>query len=118
MGWPLLLNENRTIARGNDQITIAGMENDGDGKRSPRKGDITKTLDGVADGAFIVMVEHDPSAWRRKIIPDHRAQLTLSGHTHAGQIKLFSFRSSDGAPCHSPVKRSTAGTRKDGSRSL
>ena len=91
MGWTLLLNENRTIARGNDQITIAGMENDGDGKRSPRKGDITKTLDGVADGAFIVMVEHDPSAWRRKIIPDHRAQLTLSGHTHAGQIKLFGW---------------------------
>lgn len=91
MGWTLLLNENRTIARGNDRITIAGMENDGDGKHFPQKGDIGRSLEGVADGTFVVMLEHDPSAWRRKIVPDGRAQLTLSGHTHAMQLKLFGW---------------------------
>ena len=37
------------------------------------------------------MLEHDPSAWRRKIIPDGRAQLTLSGHTHNMQFSLFGW---------------------------
>lgn len=88
MGWDLLLNEHRVIRRGNDSIVIAGMENDG-GKRFPQKGDINKTLAGVSDGAFIVMLEHDPSSWRKKILPQSKAQLTLSGHTHAGQIDIF-----------------------------
>ena len=89
MGWTVLLNEHRTIQRDTSSFILAGMENDGDGKRFPQKGDIAKTLDGVADGKFILMLEHDPSAWRRKIIPDGRAQLTLSGHTHAMQFNIL-----------------------------
>ena len=37
------------------------------------------------------MLEHDPSSWRRKIIPDGRAHLTLSGHTHKMQFALFDW---------------------------
>ena len=88
-GWNLLMNEHRTIRRGNQKITIAGMENDGDGKRFPQRGNIKKALKGV--NGFVVMLEHDPSSWRRKIIPDGKAQLTLSGHTHAMQFKLFGW---------------------------
>lgn len=88
-GWHVLLNEHRTISRGNQHITIAGMENDGDGKRFPQRGDIKKTLKGV-DG-FVVMLEHDPSSWRRKIQPDGRAELTLSGHTHAMQFNILDW---------------------------
>ena len=91
MGWTLLLNEHRTIQRGKSKIVIAGMENDGDGKRFPQKGNIKKTLKGVSDKDFIIMLEHDPSCWRRKIIPDGRAQLTLSGHTHNMQFALFGW---------------------------
>ena len=40
---------------------------------------------------FVLMLEHDPSSWRRKIIPDGRAQLTLSGHTHKMQFTLFGW---------------------------
>ncbi|MBR1410514.1 MAG: metallophosphoesterase [Prevotella sp.] len=89
MGWHLLMNEHRTIHRGNSSITISGMENDGDGKRFPQRGNIKKAI-GDSKG-FIVMLEHDPSSWRRKIIPDGRAQLTLSGHTHAMQFKIFGW---------------------------
>ena len=53
MGWTVLLNEHRTIQRDTSSFILAGMENDGDGKRFPQKGDIAKTLDGVADGKFI-----------------------------------------------------------------
>ena len=67
------------------------MENDGDGKHFPQKGDINKTLENVNDSDFILMLEHDPSSWRRKIIPDGRAQLTLSGHTHAMQFNILGW---------------------------
>ena len=89
MGWNLLMNEHRTIRRGGQSITIAGMENDGDGKRFPQRGDINKAI-GKEKG-FVLMLEHDPSSWRRTIIPDGRAQLTLSGHTHAMQFSLLGW---------------------------
>lgn len=91
LGWTLLQNEHQYIERGKSRIVIAGMENDGDGKHFPQKGHIDKTLKGVGDKDFILMLEHDPSSWRRKIIPDGRAQLTLSGHTHNMQFTLFGW---------------------------
>ena len=91
MGWTLLLNEHRLIDRGKQHLVIAGMENDGDGKHFPQKGNIQKTLKHVSDDDFTIMLEHDPSAWRRKIIPDGRAQLTLSGHTHNAQFSIFGW---------------------------
>lgn len=89
-GWTLLLNENKVIRRGNDSIVIAGMENDGR-PPFPQKGDLKKTLAGVGKSAFVIMLEHDPTAWRRKILPESNAQLTLSGHTHAMQFSIFGF---------------------------
>lgn len=103
MGWTLLMNEHRSVNRHQSSIIIAGMENDGDGIRFPQKGDIKKTLPAISPshsgGArggssprpFILLLEHDPSSWRRKIIPDGRAQLTLSGHTHKMQFSLFGW---------------------------
>jgi len=91
LGWTLLMNENRKVRRGGDSIVIAGEENDGK-PPFPSRGDIKKTLLGVEDGAFVVMLQHDPSAWERSILPDTRVQLTLSGHTHGGQMSLFGFR--------------------------
>lgn len=89
-GWDLLMNSNRAIRRNGDSIVIAGMENDGR-PPFPQKADIRKTLAGVNGNAFIVMLQHDPSAWRRTILPKSKAQLTLSGHTHAGQLKIFGW---------------------------
>ncbi len=91
IGWNVLLNEHCAIERDKDHIILAGMENDGDGKRFPQKGDIDKTLEHVAENDFILMMEHDPSAWRRKIVKDGRAQLTLSGHTHKMQFSIFGW---------------------------
>lgn len=90
LGWTVLQNEHRIIERKGAHIVIAGMENDGDGIKFPQKGDINKTLKG-ASAPFTILLEHDPSAWRRKIIPDGRAQLTLSGHTHKMQFSLFGW---------------------------
>ncbi len=89
MGWTVLMNGHVNIVRDSAHIVIAGMENDGEGDRSPQKGDINKTLRGVSRDEFVVMLEHDPYSWRNRILPHSHAQLTLSGHTHAGQISLL-----------------------------
>lgn len=90
-GWQLLLNEHRTIRRGSDSLIVAGMENWGVAKRMPHRGDVGKTLAGLQRSAFVVMLEHDPSAWCARILPESWAQLTLSGHTHGGQLRLFGW---------------------------
>ena len=91
MNWTLLMNEHRIIRRGNDSIVIAGMENWGVQKRMPRNGDVRKTMKGISPKSFTVMLQHDPNAWRAKILPECNAQLTLSGHTHGGQFSLFGW---------------------------
>lgn len=90
-GWQLLLNDNRIVRRGSDSIVIAGGENDGR-PPFPAKADLKKAMRGIHAKSFVVMLQHDPSAWRRHILPLTNAQLTLSGHTHGGQISLFGLR--------------------------
>lgn len=91
VGWQLLLNDHRIIRRGSDSIVIAGEENDGL-PPFPSKADLKRTLRGVSPRSFVVMLQHDPSAWRRSILPGSNVQLTLSGHTHGGQMSLFGLR--------------------------
>ena len=89
-GWKVLLNSHSIIRRGGDSIVIAGMENDGE-DRFPQLGDINRTLHGISQQSFVVMLEHAPTAWQRKILPESHCQLTLSGHTHGGQFSLFGY---------------------------
>ena len=91
VGWQLLLNDHRIIRRGSDSIVIAGEENDGL-PPFPSKADLKRTLRGVSPRSFVVLLQHDPSAWRRSILPGSNVQLTLSGHTHGGQMSLFGLR--------------------------
>lgn len=90
LGKPLC-NENVRIRRGNSSIYIAGEENDGR-PLFPARGDLKKTLKGVPDSAFVILLQHDPSAWKRDILPHSHVQLTLSGHTHGGQMQIFGWR--------------------------
>lgn len=87
MGWRLLIDENSVISRGGDSIFVAGMQNDGK-VPIPSKGDPDKAMSGIPQEAFTVMIEHNPTSWRRTVLPKTKAQLTLSGHTHGGQISI------------------------------
>ena len=89
-GWKLLLNENDKIYRGKDSIVIAGSENDGRAP-FPEKADYTKTMEGIDSNAFVIMLQHDPTAWHRNILTKTNSALTLSGHTHGGQFKVFGW---------------------------
>ena len=89
-GWTLLLNEHRVLRRGNDSLIIAGVENDGL-PPWPALGDLPKTMKGLKRSCFTVLMSHDPTHWRRAILPRTNIQLTLSGHTHDGQFKVFGW---------------------------
>lgn len=91
LGWTLLRNEHRVVRRGSDSIVVAGMENLGQSERAPKRGDVKKTLVGVSPCSFVVMLQHDPTAWETRILPQSHAQLTLSGHTHAAQLELLGW---------------------------
>ena len=96
MNFDLLLNEHRIIRRDSDSIVVAGMENWGLAERMPKYGDVKKTLNSPSSinhhpSSFVVMLQHDPTCWREKILPACNAQLTLSGHTHGGQFSLFGW---------------------------
>ncbi len=93
MKWRVLLNGYRYVRRGDKRLVIAGMENDASDSSPyhPQKGNLNIALDGVSLNDFVVMLEHDPTCWRRKILRHCHAQLTLSGHTHGGQISFFGW---------------------------
>jgi predicted MPP superfamily phosphohydrolase len=90
MGWKLLNNSRILVERDSQRIVIAGMENDGEG-RFPQLGNVNRALWGVSRDDFVVMLEHDPTSWRRKILPHSHTQLTLSGHTHGGQFSILGW---------------------------
>ena len=91
LGWHLLLNDNHVIHRGQDSIAIIGVENDGDGHHFPQYGDLTKAQHDLPDGIFKVLLSHDPTHWKRRVLTDTNIPLTLSGHTHAMQFQIFGW---------------------------
>lgn len=89
MGWKMLMNDHRIIRRGNDSIALIGVENSGR-PPFPDRGDLPRAQQGT-EGMFKVLLSHDPTHWRRSVLPDTDIQLMLAGHTHDMQVNLFGF---------------------------
>ncbi len=87
MGWDLLLNENRVFERDGQYLAIVGVENDSKPPH-PARGDLKAALVGIPEGAYVILLSHDPSHWRREVVPETNIPVTLSGHTHAMQFKI------------------------------
>jgi len=88
MGFRLLLNENEALKIGDDRIKVLGVENWGKGP-FPRIGDLDKTMDGVEEEDFCVLLSHDPTHWDEKTLKHpKKVHLTLAGHTHGMQFGL------------------------------
>lgn len=90
MGWRMLMNENVVIKRGESSIAVVGVENIG---KPPFKsfGNLAKALTGLPEGMFKILLSHDPTHWRSGVLNKTDIALTLSGHTHAGQVRLGRF---------------------------
>ncbi|MFZ4862660.1 metallophosphoesterase [Sphingobacterium sp. Mn56C] len=84
MGWDLLMDENRTLKVGQDEIAIVGVQNWGTG-RFPKKGDLKKALQGTDDKAVKLLLSHDPSHWRAQVL-DTDVDAMFAGHTHGMQF--------------------------------
>ncbi len=79
---------------------LAFIERNRLGQRSYRGvDDLTGTLAKVTDDAPVILFAHEPDIFPK--VPD-RVSLTVSGHTHAGQVRLFGY---------SPVVPSRYGNR-------
>ena len=90
--WTLLRNQNtRITSPAKESVYVCGTENDGR-PPFPNYSNYRKAMQGVEPNSFVIMLQHDPSAWKRSILPKTPAQLTLSGHTHGGQMQIFGWR--------------------------
>ncbi|MDE6336004.1 MAG: metallophosphoesterase [Muribaculaceae bacterium] len=87
VGWRMLRNDAYIIKRGNDSIAIVGVDNAGS-RMFPDKSDLPKAVRGLSADDFKILLSHDPSHWRREVLPTTDIDLTLSGHTHAMQFKI------------------------------
>lgn len=91
MGWRLLMNEHVRIGNGcGDEIAVIGVENISR-PPFPDYGDLRKAVAGLPAGMFKILLSHDPSHWRRGVLHETDIALTLSGHTHAGQVRIGKF---------------------------
>jgi predicted MPP superfamily phosphohydrolase len=79
-GIRVLENEAVRVRREPAELWIAGLADAGE-----RRPDVDRTLAGVPDDAAVVLLSHNPDLFPR--IPA-RVALTLSGHTHGGQVNV------------------------------
>ena len=111
LGWQLLRNQSHIIQRDSAYLQIIGVDNTsckGQGFQTISRGDIMKAIRQLSDRApqksadfsgtplakgekLQILLTHDPSHWRGEVIPKTDIPLTLSGHTHAGQVRLFGY---------------------------
>ena len=87
MGWKMLNNEHCILYHKGDSIALIGVENDGEPPFS-QFADLPKAMQGT-EGMFRILLSHNPTHWRREVLPDSDIELTLSGHTHAMQMEIF-----------------------------
>ncbi|MEQ8825854.1 MAG: metallophosphoesterase [Filomicrobium sp.] len=99
----ITLHENTALrfAKGNDAFWIGGLGDQwafymvGD---KPRRGfyrgvdDLPKLLDSVTDEAPVVLMAHEPDVFAQMGPLADRVALTVSGHTHGGQVAFMGFR--------------------------
>ena len=87
LGWTLLNNEHVILHHKGDSIALIGVENEGEPPFS-QFADLPRAMKGT-DNMFRILLSHNPTHWRREVLPDSDIELTLSGHTHAMQMEIF-----------------------------
>lgn len=89
MGWKLLNNAHTFLVNGNDSIALIGVENEGEPPFS-QYADLPKAMQGT-EGMFQILLSHNPTHWRREVLPKSNIDLMLAGHTHAMQLQIGDF---------------------------
>lgn len=89
MGWTMLNNRHIKLYNQNDSIALIGVENSGR-PPFPDYAKLSEAMQGT-EGMFQIFLSHDPTHWRREVLPQTDIELMLAGHTHAMQTKIFGF---------------------------
>ncbi|MGN1239322.1 MAG: metallophosphoesterase [Paludibacteraceae bacterium] len=99
LGWNVLRDTSDVVVREQplsegviayDTLTILGVDNcscEGQGFRSIYHGDLSAAMRNT--GGFRILLSHDPTHWRAEVQDHTNIPLTLSGHTHSGQLRIF-----------------------------
>ena len=93
VGIPVLENDARRLDTKAGPLWLAGL---GDQlaflrpRRGQRRGvhDLSATLAGIDDDAPVILMAHEPDIFARM---PARVSLTLSGHTHGGQVRILGW---------------------------
>ena len=103
LGWQLLRNQSFFISRDSVHLQIIGVDNascQGQGFQTVYRADLPKAMlipdsltlsPNTLTAPFKILLSHDPSHWRAEVVTTTDIPLTLSGHTHAGQFRLFGY---------------------------
>jgi predicted MPP superfamily phosphohydrolase len=86
----VLVNEAKVLERSGGSLYVVGIGDPAAQRDAPRVGpDVDRALSGVPPGAAVVAFVHNPMLWR--LLAERGVALTLSGHTHWGQLALPRF---------------------------
>ncbi len=111
IGWTLLNNTHVVLHQKSDSIALIGCENWGE-PPFPRYGQLQQAMQNTEHIPFKILMTHNPRHWRAEVVPQTDIPLTLSGHTHAMQLRMGH---------HSPasfVYPEWGGMYKEGNQSL
>ena len=93
LGWSVLQNQTKYLYRSGDSLAVSGVNFPAEGrthgswKADFSKSDFDAAWRGVPDSLFNLLVMHSPELWDAAREGAY-ADLTLSGHVHAMQLKL------------------------------
>lgn len=95
LGWRLLMDENVTLERNDEQVALIGIQNWSALKRFPKYGNLEKAYKGTEHLPFKILMSHDPTHWDAEVRPKYGdIDLMLAGHTHGMQfgVEIPGFR--------------------------
>lgn len=88
MGFEIMNNTSKVISKNGETICLVGVENWGAGP-FPKKGDLSKALEGLPENTFRILMSHDPTHWDHHVLKHpKKIHLTLAGHTHGMQFGI------------------------------
>ncbi|HVV54877.1 MAG TPA: metallophosphoesterase [Mucilaginibacter sp.] len=88
LGWDLLRNENRRLKVGGEEIGILGVENWGTISRFGKRGRLDLAVKNTDDLPVKLLLSHDPSHWRAKVLDYPDIDVMFAGHTHGMQFGI------------------------------
>lgn len=87
MGWHVLRNCSVALHRGDEHITLIGVDNISTWVFA-RHGNLSEAMAHADEDSFQILLTHDPAHWRAEVAGVTHIDLTLSGHTHGGQLRI------------------------------